>query len=59
MELELDQILAVYHEALVKLMRKMEPQLSLLSTSTRLMNILETEHWWNSATPHEVVLLQQ
>jgi hypothetical protein len=44
MELELDQFMAVYHEALVELTRKMEPQLSSLSTSARLMNILETEH---------------
>jgi hypothetical protein len=58
MELELDQFMAVYYEALVKLTRKMEPQLSSLSTSARLMNILETEHWRKSATPHEVVLLR-
>lgn len=43
----------------MKLMRKMEPQLSSLSTSARLMNILETENWWKSATPHEAVLLRQ
>jgi hypothetical protein len=59
MELELDQFMAVYHEALVKLTRKMEPQLSSLSTSARLMNILETKHWRKSATPHEAVLLRQ
>jgi hypothetical protein len=35
--------MAVYHEALVKLTRKMEPQLNSLSTSARMMNILETE----------------
>ena len=43
----------------MKFMRKMEPQLSSLSTSARLMNILETEHWQKSATPHEAELLQQ
>jgi hypothetical protein len=35
----------------MKFMQKMEPQLSSLSTSTRLMNILETKHWRKSATP--------
>jgi hypothetical protein len=35
----------------MKFMRKMELQLSSLSTSARLMNILETEHWRKSATP--------
>jgi hypothetical protein len=40
-------------------MRKMEPQLSSLSTSARLMNILETEHLRKSATPHEAMLLRQ
>jgi hypothetical protein len=43
----------------MKFIQKMEPQLSSLSTSTRLMNILEIEHWRKSATPHEVVLLRQ
>jgi hypothetical protein len=35
MELELDQFMEVYHGMLVKLTRKMEPQLSSLSTSGR------------------------
>jgi hypothetical protein len=52
MELELDQFMAVYHEALVKLTRKMEPQLNSLSTSARLMNILETECWRKNHHPH-------
>jgi hypothetical protein len=52
MELELDQFMAVYHEALVKLTRKMEPQLNLLSTFARLMNILETECWRKKRRPH-------
>jgi hypothetical protein len=52
MELELDQFMAVYHEALVKLTRKMEPQLNSLSTSARLMNILETECWRKKRRPH-------
>jgi hypothetical protein len=43
----------------MKFIRKMEPQLSSLSTSARLMNILETEHWRKSATPHEDMLLRQ
>jgi hypothetical protein len=43
----------------MKFMPKMEPQLSSLSTSARLMKILETEHWRKSATSHEAVLLQQ
>jgi hypothetical protein len=52
MELELDQFMAVYHEALVKLTRKMEPQLSSLSTSARLMSVLETECWRKKRRPH-------
>jgi hypothetical protein len=40
-------------------MRKMEPQLNSLSTSAKLMNILEMEHWQKSATSHEAALLQQ
>ena len=51
MELELDQFMAVHHEALVKLTRKMEPRLNSLSTSARLMNILEAKHRWKSAAP--------
>jgi hypothetical protein len=43
----------------MKFMRKMESQPSSLSTSARLMNILETEHWRKSATSHEAALLQQ
>jgi hypothetical protein len=43
----------------MKFMRKMEPQLSSLSTFARLMNILETEHWWKIATSHKAALLQQ
>ena len=45
MELELDQLMAVYHEALVKLTRKMELQLSSLPAFTRLVNILPSECW--------------
>jgi hypothetical protein len=45
MELELDQLMAVYHEALVKLTREMEPQLSSLPAFTRLVNILPSECW--------------
>jgi hypothetical protein len=52
MELELDQFMAVYHEALVKLMRKMESQLNSLTTSARLMNILEAECWRKKCRPH-------
>jgi hypothetical protein len=43
----------------MKFIRKMEPQPSLLSTSARLMNILETERWRKSATSHEAAPLQQ
>jgi hypothetical protein len=44
MELELDQFMEVYHGALVKLTRKMEPQLSSLSTPGRsLRNTLSSE----------------
>jgi hypothetical protein len=52
MGLEIDQFMAMYHEALVKLTRKMEPQLNSLSTSARLMNILETECWRKKRRPH-------
>jgi hypothetical protein len=44
--------MAVHHEALVKLTRKMEPQLNSLSTSARLMNILEAECWRKKCRPH-------
>jgi allophanate hydrolase subunit 1 len=65
-EPELDQFMEAYHEVLVKFredltrslqevikfLRKMEPQLSSLATSARLLhNIFETEHWWKNATP--------
>jgi hypothetical protein len=52
MELELDQFMAVCHEALVKLTRKLEPQLNSLSTSARLMNILETGCWRKKHRPY-------
>jgi hypothetical protein len=44
--------MVVCHEALVKLTRKMEPQLNSLSTSARLMNILEAECWRKKHRPH-------
>jgi hypothetical protein len=44
--------MAVHHEALVKLTRKMEPQLNSLSTSARLMNTLEAECWRKKRRPH-------
>jgi hypothetical protein len=46
MELELDQFMEVYHGVLVKLTRKMEPQLSSLCTPGRsLRNTLSSECW--------------
>jgi uncharacterized protein with von Willebrand factor type A (vWA) domain len=50
--LELDEFMAVHHETLVKLTRKMELQLNSLSTSARLMNILEAECWRKKRRPH-------
>jgi hypothetical protein len=38
---------------------KTEPQPSSLSTTARLMNILEAKHQWKSVAPHEAVHLQQ
>jgi hypothetical protein len=53
MELELDQFMEVYHRMLVKLMRKMEPQLSSLSTPGRsLHNPLSSECWRKKRHPH-------
>jgi hypothetical protein len=53
MELELDQFMEVYHGMLVKLTRKMEPQLSLLSTLRRsLHNTLPSECWRKKRLPH-------
>ena len=53
MELELDQFMEVYHGTLVKLTRKMEPQLSSLSTSGRPMhNTLSSECWRKKRRPH-------
>ena len=56
MELELDQFMVVHHEMLVKLTRKMEPQLNSLSTSARLMNILEAECWRKKRHPHRHIV---
>jgi hypothetical protein len=54
MELELDQFMAVYHGALVKLKRKMELQLSSLSASGRsLRNTLSSVCWRKKHRPHE------
>jgi hypothetical protein len=53
MELELDQFMEVYHGVLVKLTRKMEPQLSSLSTPGRsLHNTLSSECWRKKRRPH-------
>jgi predicted extracellular nuclease len=53
MELELDQFMEVYHGMLVKLTRKMEPQLSSLSTSGRsLHNTLSSERRRKKRHPH-------
>jgi hypothetical protein len=53
MELELDQFMEVHHGMLVKLMRKMEPQLSLLSTPGRsLHNTLPFKCWRKKRRPH-------
>jgi hypothetical protein len=66
---ELDKFMEAYHEVLVKFreeltrplqevikfLRKMEPQLSSLATSARLLhNIFETEHWRKNATPTNI-----
>jgi hypothetical protein len=53
MELELDQFMEVYHGMLVKLTRKMEPQLSSLSTPRRsLHSTLSSECWRKKRRPH-------
>jgi hypothetical protein len=53
MELELDQFMEVYHGMLVKLTRKMEPQLSSLSTPGKsLHNTLSSECWQKKRRPH-------
>jgi hypothetical protein len=53
MELELDQFMEVYHGMLVKLTRKMEPQLSSLSTPRRsLHDTLSFECWRKKRRPH-------
>jgi hypothetical protein len=53
MELELDQFMEVYHGALVKFTRKMEPQLSSLSTPRRsLRNTLSSKCWRKKCRPH-------
>jgi hypothetical protein len=53
MELELDQFMEAYHGMLVKLTRMMEPQLSSLSTSERLLhNTLSFERWRKKHRPH-------
>jgi hypothetical protein len=54
MELELDQFMAVYHGMLVEFTRKMEPQLSSLSTSGRsLHDTLSPGRWQKKHHPHE------
>jgi hypothetical protein len=54
MELELDQFMVVYHGMLVKLTRKMEPQLSSPSASGRsLRNTHSFEYWRKKRCPHE------
>jgi hypothetical protein len=53
MELELDQFMEVHHGMLVKLTRKMEPQLSSLSASRRsLHNTLPSVCWRKKRRPH-------
>jgi hypothetical protein len=53
MELELDQFMEVYHGMLVKLTRKIEPQLSLLFTPGRLLHkTLSSECWRKKRCPH-------
>ena len=53
MELELDQFMEVHHGMLVKLTRKMEPQLSSLSASGRsLRNTLSSVCWRKKRRPH-------
>jgi hypothetical protein len=53
MELELDQFMEVYHGMLVKLTRKMELQLSSLSSPGRsLHNTLPSECWQKKRRPH-------
>jgi hypothetical protein len=53
MELELDQFMEVHHGMLVKLTRKMEPQLSSLSTSGRsLRNTIPSVCWRKKRRPH-------
>ena len=53
MELELDQFMVVYHGMLVKLTRKMEPQLSSPSASRRsLRNTHSSECWRKKCRPH-------
>jgi hypothetical protein len=53
MEMELDQFMEVYHGMLVKLTRKMESQLSSLSTPGRLLrNTLSSECWREKRRPH-------
>jgi hypothetical protein len=53
MELELDQFMEVHHGMLVKLTRKMEPQLSSLSASGRsLRNPLSFVCWRKKRRPH-------
>jgi hypothetical protein len=53
MELELDQFMVVYHGMLVKLTRKMEPQLSSLSAFGRsLRSALLSVCWRKKRRPH-------
>jgi hypothetical protein len=54
MELELDQFMEVYHGMLVKFTRKMEPQLSSISTPGRsLHDTLSPRRWWKKHHPYE------
>jgi hypothetical protein len=55
MKLELDQFMEVRHGMLVKLTRKMEPQLNSLSTSIRpLHNTLSSGGWRKKCHPTDI-----
>jgi hypothetical protein len=57
MEMELDQFMEAYHGMLVKLTRKMEPQLTSLPTSEMLLHdTLSPGHWRKKHHPHEHLL---
>jgi hypothetical protein len=57
MKMELDQFMEAYHGMLVKFTRKMEPQLTSLSTSGRsLHDTLSPGRWWKKHHPREHLL---